>query len=115
MSTGPSVCRTASRWMGFSASSSGEVASVSVATSFSLGAAGDPFPGNLLGQLHDEPVGVREVDAPMSPRMIDRPGQEPDAGPAEPVGPGVDVLHQEQELPAGAARGGLPAQEPSKR
>src|SRR5881409_1788745 len=82
MSTGPSVCSTASRCTGFSASRRGEVApaSVSVATPLSLGARWALLPGDLLGQFDHEPVGVEEVDRAMAPRAVLRSRQDLDAG-----------------------------------
>jgi hypothetical protein len=55
-------------------------------------------PGDLLGQLDHEPVGIEEVEGPVSPRPVHRAGEELDAKAPEPLGFGIDVVDEEEDL-----------------
>src|SRR5919106_6142297 len=64
-------------------------------------------PGDPLGQLDHEPVWVEEVEGPVSPRSVHRAGEELDAEAPEPLGFGIDVVDEEEDLAGRAAPGGL--------
>jgi hypothetical protein len=55
-------------------------------------------PGDLLGQLDDEPVWIEEVEGPVPPRSVQRAGEELDAEAPEPLGFGIDVVDDEEDL-----------------
>ena len=63
-------------------------------------------PGDLLGQLDHEPVRIEEVEGPMPPRPVDRAGEELDAEAPEPLGFGIDVVDEEEDLAGGPALSG---------
>jgi hypothetical protein len=64
-------------------------------------------PGDLLRQLDHEPVGIEEVEGPVSPRSVHRAGKELDAEAPEPLGFGIDVADEEEDLTGRPALGGL--------
>jgi hypothetical protein len=64
-------------------------------------------PWDLLGQLDDEPVWIEEVEGPVSPRSVDRAGEELDAEAPQPLGFGIDVVDEEEDLAGRTALGGL--------
>ena len=64
-------------------------------------------PGDLLGQLDHEPVRIEEVEGPVPPRSVHRAGEELDAGAPEPLGFGIDVVDEEEDLACRPALGGL--------
>src|SRR5215216_4195123 len=55
-------------------------------------------PGDLLGQLDHEPVWIEEVEGPVPPRPVHRAGEELDAEAPEPLGFGIDVVDDEEDL-----------------
>jgi len=55
-------------------------------------------PGDLLGQLDHEPVWIEEMECPVPPRPVHRAGEELDAEAPEPLGFGIDVLDEEEDL-----------------
>jgi hypothetical protein len=63
-------------------------------------------PGDLLGQLDDEPVGIEEVEGSVPPRPVHRAGEELDAQAPEPLGFGIDVVDEEEDLACRASLGG---------
>jgi hypothetical protein len=64
-------------------------------------------PGDLLGQLDHEPVWIEEVECPVPPRPVHRAGEELDAEAPEPLGFGIDVVDEEEDLAGRPALGGL--------
>src|SRR6266545_4714085 len=64
-------------------------------------------PGDLLSQLDHEPVGIEEVEGPVPPRPVHRAGEELDAKAPEPLGFGIDVLDEEEDLAGRPAVDGL--------
>jgi hypothetical protein len=58
-------------------------------------------PGDLLGQLDHEPVGIEEVERPVPPPAVHRAGEELDAEGPEPLGFLVDIVDEEEDSPAG--------------
>jgi hypothetical protein len=64
-------------------------------------------PEDLLGQLDNEPVGIEEVKGPVPPRSVHRAGEELGAEAPEPLGFGVDVVDEEEDLAGRPALGGL--------
>ncbi len=63
-------------------------------------------PGDLLGQLDHEPVWIEEVEGPVPPRPVHRAGEELDAEAPEPLGFGIDVVDDEEDLAGRAVLGG---------
>ena len=66
----------------------------------------EALPGSrdLLGELHDEAVGVQEVQGAMTPRPILGPRQDANAGPPQTLGFRVGVPDEERHLPLGTSR-----------
>src|SRR5215207_10198362 len=64
-------------------------------------------PGDLLGQLDHEPVGIEEVKGPVPPPAVQRAGEELEAEAPEPLGFGIDVVDEEEDLAGRPALGGL--------
>src|SRR5215204_5255166 len=64
-------------------------------------------PGDLLGQLDHEPVWIEEVEGPVPPRPVHRAGEELDAEAPEPLGFGIDVTDEEEDLAGRPALGGF--------
>jgi hypothetical protein len=64
-------------------------------------------PGDLLGQLDHEPVWIEEVEGPVPPRPVHRAGEELDTEAPEPLGFGIDVVDDEEDLAGRPALGGL--------
>jgi hypothetical protein len=64
-------------------------------------------PGDLLGQLDHEPVGIEEVKGPVPPRSVHRAGEELKAEAPEPLGFGVNVIDEEEDLAGRPALGGF--------
>ena len=65
-----------------------------------------PLARDLLGELDDEPVGVEEVERTVSPRLVDRSGQDLDAEAVQPLRLHVNIVDEEGffqilSLPAG--------------
>jgi hypothetical protein len=57
-----------------------------------------PLPGDLLGELDDESVRVRDVDGPVSPRSVGRAAEDHCAMGSEPARVGVDVIDEKHDL-----------------
>jgi hypothetical protein len=64
-------------------------------------------PGDLLGQLDHEPVWIEQMEGPVPPRSVHRPGEELDAEVPEPFGFGIDVVDNEEDFTGRPALGGL--------
>jgi hypothetical protein len=64
-------------------------------------------PGDLLGQLDHEPVGIEEVERPVPPPAVHRAGEELDAEGPEPLGFLVDIVDEEEDLAGRSALGGF--------
>src|SRR5918996_6060204 len=63
--------------------------------------------GDVLSQLDHEPVWIEEVEGPVPPRPVHRAGEELDAKAPEPLGFGIDVVDEEEDLAGRPALGGL--------
>jgi hypothetical protein len=64
-------------------------------------------PGDLLGRLDHEPVGIEDVEGPVPPRSVHRAGEELDAEAPEPLGFAIHVVDEEEDLAGQPALGGL--------
>src|SRR6266545_5993472 len=64
-----------------------------------------PLARDLLSQFDHEPVGVADVEGAVSPRPVDRTGQDLDAQAAQPLRLLIDVVDEEQHLAGRPAPG----------
>jgi hypothetical protein len=62
---------------------------------------------DLLGQLDHKPVGIEEVEGPVPPAAVHRAGEELNAEAPEPLGFGVDIVDEEEDLAGRPALGGF--------
>lgn len=60
---------------------------------------------DILRELHDKAVGVRDVQCPVSPWPVGGAAEDGGAQVPEPAGLGVDVLDHEDDLGRRAGRG----------